>query len=276
MYSGGRRSSEIPAHVKLVWVMTATHCGNIVDIIDKKRKSLPREKANPAPPTSRSELDAMPFYLSKTRWRVQSSIARTFFSHPNLSIGKYFCHLDELNSDVSINTLLQIVSDNDLADLKMTREKVTVLEVKIKEQKAQIERINTALDVLLERRDKEKADVHKMISSEIQKKVLPFLERMTTEPLSSASQTYLTIIKDNLKRILSSNTVYRPLSSRDLTPTETHIIELIKQGKQSKEISNFLNISTSTVSFHRNNIRIKLGLKNSKKNLFAYLNSLKN
>jgi len=158
----------------------------------------------------------------------------------------------------------------------MTKEKVTVLEVKIKEQEAQIERINTAMDVLLERRDKEKADVHKMISSEIQKEVLPFLDRMTTEPLSSASQTYLTIIKDNLRRILSSNTAYGPLSNRDLTPTEMHIIELIKQRKQSKEIAELLNISIATVSFHRNNIRIKLGLKNSKKNLFAYLNSLKN
>jgi DNA-binding CsgD family transcriptional regulator len=157
----------------------------------------------------------------------------------------------------------------------MTKKVATSPEETIEDQKAQIERINTALEVLLERKDKEKSDIVERIFAEIKKKVLPFIERMTTEPLNSTSQTYLTIIKDNLARIVSSEIDSSSLSSYDFTPTEMHIIELIKQGKRSKEIANALNISTSTVSFHRSNIRIKLGLTNRKKNLFAYLNSLK-
>ncbi|BBO73112.1 hypothetical protein DSCW_05290 [Desulfosarcina widdelii] len=73
----------------------------------------------------------------------------------------------------------------------MTKETTELLEMKVKELEAEIEKINTALDVLLERRNKEKADIYKMISGEIQKNVLPFLYRMTTEPLSSASQTVI-------------------------------------------------------------------------------------
>ena len=53
----------------------------------------------------------------------------------------------------------------------MTKETATTLKIKVREQEAQIEKINTALDVLLERRDKEKADICKMISVEIKRKV---------------------------------------------------------------------------------------------------------
>lgn len=158
----------------------------------------------------------------------------------------------------------------------MAKNVATSPEKTIEDQKAQIERINTALEVLLERKDKEKSDIVERIFAEIKKNVLPFIERMTTEPLNSTSQVYLTIIKDNLARIVSSEIDSSSLASYDFTPTEMHIIELIKQGQRSKEIANALNISTSTVSFHRSNIRIKLGLTKRKKNLFAYLNSLKN
>jgi DNA-binding CsgD family transcriptional regulator len=157
----------------------------------------------------------------------------------------------------------------------MTKKTMAILERKLREQEAQMERINTALEVVLERRDKERADIYKTISAEIKKKVFPFLERMSTEILSTASQTYLTIIIDNLKSIVSQTSGYNSLSNYDLTPTEMHIIELIKQGKQSKEIADMLKISIATVSFHRNSIRTKLGLKNCRKNLFTYLNSLK-
>jgi DNA-binding NarL/FixJ family response regulator len=48
-----------------------------------------------------------------------------------------------------------------------------------------------------------------------------------------------------------------------LTEREMHIVNLIIQGCQSKEISTQLNISIKTVEVHRHNIFKKLKLKNS-------------
>ena len=53
----------------------------------------------------------------------------------------------------------------------------------------------------------------------------------------------------------------------DLTPTEVQVIHLIRQGKKTKEIAQCLNIATSTIDFHRNNIRKKIGLTHHRTSL---------
>jgi DNA-binding CsgD family transcriptional regulator len=65
------------------------------------------------------------------------------------------------------------------------------------------------------------------------------------------------------------------LSSKyfELTPSEIQTADLIKEGKTSKDIASMLNISPKAVSFHRGNLRKKLGLSNKKINLRTYLQS---
>jgi DNA-binding NarL/FixJ family response regulator len=46
-----------------------------------------------------------------------------------------------------------------------------------------------------------------------------------------------------------------------LSAREREILQMIAEGRASKEIAFVLNISTSTVSFHRENIKRKLGLR---------------
>ncbi|MCJ7541336.1 MAG: helix-turn-helix transcriptional regulator [Desulfobacterales bacterium] len=59
-----------------------------------------------------------------------------------------------------------------------------------------------------------------------------------------------------------------------LTPQEIKVVTLIKDGKSSKEIGDILNISETTVNFHRKNLRKKFGLKNRQMNLRSYLMSM--
>ena len=62
----------------------------------------------------------------------------------------------------------------------------------------------------------------------------------------------------------------------DFTPTEIRIADFIKDGKNTKAIAGLLNLSPSSIQWHRKNIRKKLGLTDTRINLFTFLNSFKN
>jgi len=74
------------------------------------------------------------------------------------------------------------------------------------------------------------------------------------------------IIAPFISKVISQN-VY-------LTPQEIQVANLVRAGHQSKEISELLEISVNAVSFHRKNIRAKLGLKHEGINLRSYLLTL--
>ncbi|UCE35779.1 MAG: LuxR family transcriptional regulator, partial [Deltaproteobacteria bacterium] len=48
---------------------------------------------------------------------------------------------------------------------------------------------------------------------------------------------------------------------------------MIRNGLQTKEIAELCSISLATVNRHREHIRRKLGITNSKRNLLTYLQS---
>jgi DNA-binding CsgD family transcriptional regulator len=59
-----------------------------------------------------------------------------------------------------------------------------------------------------------------------------------------------------------------------LTAKEIEIAKLVRDGKTTKEMADMLHSSIRAVEFHRDNIRKKLGLNKSNKNLRSYLLSL--
>ena len=107
----------------------------------------------------------------------------------------------------------------------------------------------------------------------LKKLILPYIEKMEKTKLNEKNATYLGIIKSNLTQMVSP--FANRLSSKffELTPSEIQIADLIKHGKTSKEIASLLNVSPKAISFHRGNIRKKLGLSNKKINLRSYLQS---
>ena len=59
-----------------------------------------------------------------------------------------------------------------------------------------------------------------------------------------------------------------------LTTAEWRVAKLIKRGKRTREIASRMNVSCSTVDWHRKNIRKKLGLTGIKIGLMGKLMSI--
>jgi DNA-binding CsgD family transcriptional regulator len=82
------------------------------------------------------------------------------------------------------------------------------------------------------------------------------------------------MIEAGMKDITSPFTGKLSVAYIDLTPREIQVANLIKQGKHTKDIADFMGISSAAVNLHRNHLIAKLGLKNKKINLYAFLSSL--
>jgi PAS domain S-box-containing protein len=159
----------------------------------------------------------------------------------------------------------------DITDRKRAEEGLREKDNKLEIQAKNLIEMNTALKVLLERREKEKKEIKESLLADIKKLVYPYFEKLENKGLNEDAQTFVNIIKSNINDLISP--LASNLSSKyfALTPSEIQIADLIKHGKTSKEIASMLNVSPKAVSFHRGNLRKKLGLLNKKINLRTYL-----
>ena len=137
-----------------------------------------------------------------------------------------------------------------------------------------LEEANTALKVLLKHKQEERAELEDNILINIEKLIMPYIEKMEKGRSGREDKTRLSIIKANLKELVSPFAKKLSAKNLALTPKEIEISDLVKLGKTTKEIATLLNVSLGAIEFHRNNIRKKLGLKNKKMNLRTYLLSL--
>jgi len=145
-------------------------------------------------------------------------------------------------------------------------------ELEVKTQN--LEELNTALKVLLKKRDEDRIELEEKVLVNVQELVVTYLEKLKKSGLDDRQKTYVDIIESNLNDIVSP--FVRGLSNKylSLTPTEIQTANLVKQGKTSKEIAKLVNLSARTIEFHRDNIRKKMGIKNIKVNLRTHLLSM--
>ncbi len=144
-------------------------------------------------------------------------------------------------------------------------------EAKLAKQKEELEEINTALQVILKKREFDRQEIEEQVVANIKGLVTPFLEKLKKSGLNSTQKNYVEIIDSNLNDIVAS--FVHTVSSQflKLTPSEIQVANLVKQGKSTKEIAALMNLSTCTINVHRRNIRRKLGLSSKKKNLQTFL-----
>ncbi|MFH2044698.1 MAG: PAS domain S-box protein [Pseudomonadota bacterium] len=166
----------------------------------------------------------------------------------------------------------------DITDIKNVEEQERKmkddLEKMVQQRTTELEKNNTALEVLLKKREMDKTKLEEKLIFNIRQLVVPYLERLNNTTLDDYQENLIHIIEANLNDILTPLVPYVSASQLDLTPTEIQVASLIRLGKTTKEIANILCLAMSTIDFHRDNIRKKIGIKNKKVNLRSYLLSL--
>jgi len=162
----------------------------------------------------------------------------------------------------------------DITERKKSEEALIRREAELRDKTRDLEELNAALRVLLKQRGEDRTELENNVISGLNKLVMPSIEKLKRSPLKESDMTCLYIIESHLKNITSS--FVRKLSSEHLklTPRELQIAGLIREGRMTKEIADFMNISLATIEIHRYHIRKKLGLTGGKTNLRTFLSSL--
>lgn len=179
-----------------------------------------------------------------------------------------------LKRDLKSNPVGFMGIARDITERKEHMETLVAREKELEIKTKDLEDLNTALKVLLERRERDKIDLEDTVISNVNDIVMPYLERARKKAVDKNQIDYLEILEHNLNNITSS--FFRKLSTKyaNLTTTEVEVANLVKHGKSIKDIADMLNISGKTVEVHRMNIRKKVGIANTKTSLRTHLLSL--
>ena len=167
-----------------------------------------------------------------------------------------------------------VVSHENITALKLAEEALKAHKKELESKTHHLEETNTALKVLLKQREKDKAELESKVLQNINVLISPYVAKLKNKKLKSSEKALVDIIDTNLRDIVSPLLQRLANAKIILTPQEIQVAALVKEGKSTKEIADILTVSETTVSFHRKNLRKKLGLDNTRRNLRAHLLSL--
>ena len=137
-----------------------------------------------------------------------------------------------------------------------------------------LEDANTAMKVLLDRREEDRGEMAEKVLHNVKRQVLPCIKDLRKGTLDDKQREIVDALESNLTDVLSPFTQRLTTKFLDFTPKEVRVANFLRQDKTTKEIAALMSVSTKAVSFHRDNIRKKLGIKNKKVNLRSYLMTL--
>ena len=160
---------------------------------------------------------------------------------------------------------------SDITERKQAEEALKEREVKLARKNMRLEELNSALKILLERRNQDKTELEENILTNMKQLVLPYVEKLKKAGLSDKQEIFADILQSNLEDIVSPFAHKLSHKYLNFSPTELKVANLVKQGLSTKEIADLFNSSPETVSGHRKSMRKKLELTDKKSNLRTHL-----
>jgi PAS domain S-box-containing protein len=134
----------------------------------------------------------------------------------------------------------------------------------LEQKKKEAEDANIALQVMLDQHTRAKEGIEEQISIRLQELVNPYLDLLRQSINSEKQIETLRIIGAHIDSITRQFSPQARKIMLKLSPRETMIADLVRQGKTSKDIASLLHISLRTVETYRNNLRKKLGINKKK------------
>ncbi len=126
----------------------------------------------------------------------------------------------------------------------------------------------------MRQRDEDLKEMENNFFQNLKQSILPHVDQLKKMTRVDSGLKLISLIESELNQIASP--FLRHLSNLEtiLTPQGIKIASFIKEDQFSKEIAGILNLSMTTVNFHRRNLREKLGLRHTSTNLSTFLKSL--
>lgn len=144
----------------------------------------------------------------------------------------------------------------------------------VAQRESELEEANAALRALLSNLEEPRIDFEAQVLRQIKGLIMPHLAKLRHNAANrEPDRSYIELVEKNLNKITSRYTRRLATAFENLTPAEIEIAQLVMNGRTTKDIADTLSRETSTIDFHRHNIRRKLSVA-SRTNLRSYLLSL--
>ena len=182
------------------------------------------------------------------------------------------------NDNLSWNLILVIKEQSSMELKSEMQEPITADVLESKKGKTrtegEVKDAKAALRFLLREGAAELGELKREMYNKLANQILPFVESLKNTKLSAEQHSYAELLETNTRKLADpfGRTISDPMYK--LSPTETKIAFLVREGKTNREIAKMLKVSKSTILTHRHHVRVKLGLKKQKQNLRSYLYSL--
>ncbi|MCP3955270.1 MAG: PAS domain S-box protein [Desulfobacterales bacterium] len=162
----------------------------------------------------------------------------------------------------------------EIENRKLIERKLIEKKAALQEKAHSLEETNVALNVLLKKRENDRASIEERVCANIGELVTPYLERLIRSNLNKHQRDIVSTIHTNIEGITSDFMLKLSSKAFNLSPAEIRVANHIRLGKRTKEVAALLNISVQTVKNHRHRIREKIGIKYKKIGLASHLSSL--
>lgn len=187
---------------------------------------------------------------------------------------------DELEQRVAERTALLTQANELLSKEISDRKEAEVVALNsrnnLQQRSEELEDANSALRVLLRQRETDKRSLEEQVQLNVRQLITPFVGILKQQELPAEAAACLQIIEKNLNNIVTSFDAKLSYGYRRLSHKEILVANLVKEGRQDKDIATILRLAPDTVKAHRRSIRKKLGLTGEKANLRSCLLSLEN
>jgi PAS domain S-box-containing protein len=211
-------------------------------------------------------------HMERIRQAMEQGYEKKFEDSIELSqeIKWFLTSIQPVKNEKGKTAAVQMISI-DITNRKRAEQALEGKQTLLEQKTIELEEINTALRVLLKKREEDKSELEEKVSFSVKDLITPYIEKLKKSISDQRQLSYLDLIESNLNSIISPFMTLKSCEFYNLTPTEIHVANMVKQGKSTKEIAEILNLSTSTIDTHRDSIRRKLGITNKKINLRSYL-----